>query len=401
MSPEREADTRRTFKRADTAPHLLIVTDKLLTGYDAPLLYCLYLDKPMRDHVLLQAIARVNRPYVDASGARKRVGLVVDFVGVLRELRKALRFDSSDVSGAIEDLDLLMRDFHDKIRRRRGGLPARHGRQQRRRTPGADHLRALSWNRRRVRRSSRCTRKSRRFGKFCRRRRSCAAVSRPSNGLPNSMTPCATPTRRMFPMRRILARKTHSLVAESAIQEGLGYQTRTVAFDLRTLEALRNEPGPDEAKVFNLVRGLRQEIASEPDRQPVLLPLKERAERILKDLADRTASGLEAMERLGRSRQRKGIGDGSGKSQRSVSARTFGVHWTLKDDTSLRAAGIATLDLAQRAEALLNRFPNAAVNADEQRRLRAALYAPLLDLDSAARSRVVERIVTTLLGTRH
>ena len=115
VAPEREADVRRTFKKADAAPHLLIVTDKLLTGYDAPLLYCLYLDKPMRDHVLLQAIARVNRPYVDAIGARKRVGLVVDFVGVLRELRKALRFDSSDVSGAIEDLDVLMQDFHHKI----------------------------------------------------------------------------------------------------------------------------------------------------------------------------------------------------------------------------------------------------------------------------------------------
>jgi len=70
-------------------PRILIVTDKLLTGYDAPLLYCLYLDKPMRDHVLLQAVARVNRPYVDKEGIRKRVGLVVDFVGVLHELKKA------------------------------------------------------------------------------------------------------------------------------------------------------------------------------------------------------------------------------------------------------------------------------------------------------------------------
>ena len=80
-------------------PKLTIVTDKLLTGFDAPLLYCMYLDKPMRDHVLLQAIARVNRPYVDATGISKRIGLVVEFVRVLRELRKALQFDSSDVSG--------------------------------------------------------------------------------------------------------------------------------------------------------------------------------------------------------------------------------------------------------------------------------------------------------------
>lgn len=99
----------------DKDPKILIVTDKLLTGYDAPILYCMYLDKPMRDHVLLQAIARVNRPYEDEKGIRKRVGLVVDFVGVLRELKKALQFDSSDVSGVIEDLDLLLRDFRQKM----------------------------------------------------------------------------------------------------------------------------------------------------------------------------------------------------------------------------------------------------------------------------------------------
>lgn len=64
--------------------------------------------KPMRDHVLLQAVARVNRPYVNKEGIQKKVGLVIDFSGVLRELKKALQFDSSDVDGVIEDLDLLM-----------------------------------------------------------------------------------------------------------------------------------------------------------------------------------------------------------------------------------------------------------------------------------------------------
>ena len=115
LSEEQQKDVRLTFKKADENPKILIVTDKLLTGYDAPLLYCMYLDKPMRDHVLLQAIARVNRPYVDGDGNSKPIGLVVDFVGVLRELRKALRFDSSDVGGAVEDLDLLMRGFQDKL----------------------------------------------------------------------------------------------------------------------------------------------------------------------------------------------------------------------------------------------------------------------------------------------
>ena len=68
---KQEKDVRITFKKANDEPKILIVTDKLLTGYDAPLLYCMYLDKPMRDHVLLQAIARVNRPYVDGQGNSK------------------------------------------------------------------------------------------------------------------------------------------------------------------------------------------------------------------------------------------------------------------------------------------------------------------------------------------
>lgn len=115
ISDEAEADVRVAFKKADKEPKILIVTDKLLTGYDAPPLYCLYLDKPMRDHVLLQSIARVNRPYVDRNGIQKRIGLVLDFVGVLRELKKALAFDSSDVNGVIEDLDVLLQDFLKRI----------------------------------------------------------------------------------------------------------------------------------------------------------------------------------------------------------------------------------------------------------------------------------------------
>jgi type I restriction enzyme, R subunit len=115
LSDEREEDVRLLFKKPDKDPKILIVTDKLLTGYDAPILYCLYLDKPMRDHVLLQAIARVNRPYVDLRGVQKPVGLVMDFIGVLRELKKSLQFDSQDVSGVIEDLDVLREDFKLRI----------------------------------------------------------------------------------------------------------------------------------------------------------------------------------------------------------------------------------------------------------------------------------------------
>jgi type I restriction enzyme R subunit len=62
-------------------PKILIVTEKLLTGYDAPILYAMYLDKPLKDHTLLQAIARVNRPY-----EAKTCGMVVDYIGIFENL---------------------------------------------------------------------------------------------------------------------------------------------------------------------------------------------------------------------------------------------------------------------------------------------------------------------------
>ena len=76
-----------------------------------------------------------------------------------------------------------------------------------------------------------------------------------------------------------LAHKTQRLVEESASMYGLGNLTKAVTFDLRTLAALRNESGPDEAKVFNLLRGLQKEVESEPGLEAVLRPLKERAEQ--------------------------------------------------------------------------------------------------------------------------
>ncbi len=94
---------------------ILIVTEKLPTGFDAPILYCMYLDKPLRDHVLLQAIARVNRPYEDDEGRRKPAGFVLDFVGIFERLEDALAFDSEDVSGVVEGLDVLKGRFAEQM----------------------------------------------------------------------------------------------------------------------------------------------------------------------------------------------------------------------------------------------------------------------------------------------
>ena len=91
LSDAEEREIRKKFRKPDESPKILIITEKLLTGFDAPILYCMYLDKPMRDHVLLQAIARVNRPYEDDDGRHKPAGFVLDFVGIFDKLEKPWR----------------------------------------------------------------------------------------------------------------------------------------------------------------------------------------------------------------------------------------------------------------------------------------------------------------------
>lgn len=71
---------------------ILIVCDRLLTGFDAPIEQVMYLDKPLRDHNLLQAIARTNRPL---PSMKKRTGIVVDYFGIFTNLEKALNFDEN------------------------------------------------------------------------------------------------------------------------------------------------------------------------------------------------------------------------------------------------------------------------------------------------------------------
>lgn len=77
------------MKDPDDALKLVIVRDMWLTGFDAPCLHTLYIDKPMQGHNLMQAIARVNRVYKDKPG-----GLVVDYLGIASDLKKALSFYS-------------------------------------------------------------------------------------------------------------------------------------------------------------------------------------------------------------------------------------------------------------------------------------------------------------------
>lgn len=87
-----ESQKEKSGKKQFDNTAIIIVSDMLLTGWDAPIASCLYLDKPLKEHNLLQAIARVNR-----SGKGKLAGYIVDYNGITAHLIKALEIFSGDV----------------------------------------------------------------------------------------------------------------------------------------------------------------------------------------------------------------------------------------------------------------------------------------------------------------
>jgi len=101
---DRTAETavKAAFGKKDQQPEFLIVCDKLLTGFDAPVEAVMYLDKPLKEHTLLQAIARTNR----VADAKKKNGLIVDYIGVSDHLDTALEsYRTDDVKNAMRNID--------------------------------------------------------------------------------------------------------------------------------------------------------------------------------------------------------------------------------------------------------------------------------------------------------
>lgn len=394
LNESREQEVRKAFKRPAERPKILIVTDKLLTGYDAPVLYAMYLDKPMRDHVLLQAIARVNRPYVDAEGVQKRVGLVVDFVGVLRELRKALRFDSGDIEGAIEDLETMMEDLHRRITR----AAEEYLQVDPEDSPDQQLEKVV-------------------YGRFIDpdARRTFFEDYKDVEALWEILSPSAELRDHIATYKRLsqlyaavrnaysetggflgdLEYKTRRLIETSAEQDALGRIARVITFDVATLEQLKGEDGPEEGKIYNLLRGLRKEMDEDPAKAVMLRALKERADQVIKNLEERKVTGMAAMDEIAALVVEK---DEALKAAQAsgLSDIGFAVHWELSSNDALKEARLDTLGVARDVENLLGKFPHWVENPDEQRRLRLNLYKPVIQLPDEQRRAAVERIMDVL-----
>ncbi|WP_319779064.1 type I restriction endonuclease subunit R [Maridesulfovibrio sp.] len=106
LSKDEEERLLDRFRDANDPLKFLIVTSKLLTGFDAPILQTMYLDKPMKDHNLLQSICRTNRVYPG-----KTHGLIVDYLGIFDDVANALDFDEKAVQQVVTNLDEIQREL--------------------------------------------------------------------------------------------------------------------------------------------------------------------------------------------------------------------------------------------------------------------------------------------------
>jgi type I restriction enzyme, R subunit len=372
LSETDETKHRKTFTKPGLNPQILIVTDKLLTGYDAEILYCMYLDKPMRDHVLLQAIARVNRPYEQEEKFKKPCGFIVDFVGVLGKLKKALAFDSKqvDVSKLIESIDVLLARFKQLMR-----------------GEGAEYLRLTKGtiDDKAVERAidffvNKTTREK--FNEFFKEVEALYEILSPSAELAdyiNDFRNLATLyqiIRNAFGAKTTfygdVAKKTELLIREEAESYGVRQPSRVVEIDEKTLAAIRTSKSSDNNKVVNLVKSLVRASQEKGNAEPYLIPIGERAQTIMEAFEDSQESSVETLRQLEKLAQER-INAEKERQETGLDADTFTIYWELKRASIEDAKG-----LAKNLKALFNRFPNYRYNAEELRQLKAEIYKTLL-----------------------
>lgn len=374
VSEDEEKKVRKLFPKPEEQPQILIVTDKLLTGYDAPILYCMYLQKPMRDHVLLQAVARVNRPYEDDSGVKKPCGLIIDFVGILRELNKALAFDSDEVNGVIEDLDLLLAQFkHLMSTRAQEYLKAGFG--------GKDEQLERLLYERFLDKQERQT-----FIELYKEIETLYEILSPSpelrdyitdyNRLADLYVMLCNAYGQKTTFYGDIAHKTEMLVRETAQVYGLDKLTKPVEFDADALEALKQSKGSDNAKVINLVKSLQFSADQHGEKEPYLIPIAERAQNILQAFEDRQVSTQEALAQI-EALMREKLQAEEERKKTGLDTNTFTIFWLLRQQKFEQPE-----QLSKEINDTFIRFPNYGTNSDEMRQLKAEIYKTLLKVIS-------------------
>jgi type I restriction enzyme R subunit len=346
------------------------VTEKLLAGFDAPILYCLYLDKPMRDHVLLQAIARVNRPYEDDDGLVKPCGFVLDYVGIFEKLESALAFDPDVVASVIQNIDVLKKLFFTMMKETAPKYLAL--------TTGFDDKakeRAIAHFQDKAAREE--------FYKFYRQLQSLHEIISPDADLRphlddfNALTELYAVIRNAYSTRpyidKDLTEKTRQLLRERTNISSLELPGAIHELGVKELEALKSSEIEDTTKILNLKKVLAA-AGQEGAAKPYLLSIAERAEALATLYDDRqktTAEALAEFEKLAQEyveaealRQELGLDDNA-----------FAVYETLKQFLS-----DATVDQAKEINAVFLKYADYAWNEQQKSDLKTELYKVLRPL---------------------
>jgi type I restriction enzyme R subunit len=329
IDEQRERAIRKDFAKPGEQPKILIVTEKLLTGFDAPILYAMYLDKPMRDHTLLQAIARVNRPYED-EGAElvKPHGFVLDFVGIFDKLEKALAFDSDEINAIIKDLNLLKQLFAAKMDDRAPGYLSLVDRK----FDDKDVDNLIEHFRDKERREQ--------FFKDYKELEMLYEIISPDaflrpflddySSLSAIYAVVANAYAKKIYVDRAFQRKTNELVQKHIGVDKLESVTEFVEIDANTIEVIKKQKGGDSTKIINLVKSI-EKAAQDAGDDPFLIALAERARAVQEHYEDRHASTAAALDELlkelAKNEQRK-----AEQAARGLDSVTYFVLCKLTDD---------------------------------------------------------------------
>lgn len=296
LDAKQERQIRKSFGKLDQQPRILIVTEKLLTGFDAPILYAMYLDKPMRDHTLLQAIARVNRPYEnEAQEMVKPHGFVLDFVGIFDKLEKALAFDSDEINAIVKDIRLLKLLFQNKM--------VEHA-------PAYLALIQHNFNDQDIDALVEHFRDPERRKAFFKQYKeiemlyeiiSPDAFLRPFINDYTSLSAIYAVVRKAY-TRTVMAdrefqRKTNALVQQHVSLQAIDQPMQTVTINSDTIELIKtlNSTGP--AKVLNLVKSI-EKAAQENSDDPFLMAMAERARLVQEKFEQRQNTTSDALSTL-------------------------------------------------------------------------------------------------------
>lgn len=368
LTKEREKEVRKAFAKKGGEPKILIVTQKLLTGFDAPILYSMYLDKPMRDHVLLQAIARVNRPYEDDDGLVKPFGFVLDFVGLFDKLERALAFDSDTVASVVQNVDVLKGLFTTLMKEQAPTyLPLTKGWDDKAKEAAIEALEDEE------------DRKA--FFQFYRRLQNLYDVLSPDAFLRphiedfKALSQLFGLIRQAYSDRiyidKELSAKTRDLLQAHTDGDAMAVPGEIHELGAEELAALRAADSSDTVKVLNLRKILGVKVDDEAGAKPYLIPIGERARALADSYQDRqltTAAALEAFSTL--------AGDvvkaESERESLGLSETAYGVYLTL------RLHGVTPEpEVAHELDALFDAHPDSDWDDDQKRKLRTALYKRL------------------------